>query len=220
MAAASSRWQRMAAACFVLAALAMWAAPAACGARAVPRGGGRGGGAAGERVVVVVGGGGRVPGAAQPGAGGGRGGAAAVERRPGGGGGEDDVAAAGRAGAAVRVRGHEREPYGANQGGRATRRARGGGGVVGGAGRYYAHANNSCAPGQQCGTYTQVGAPHGGGRLRPGHLHHRRHAHHLPLQPARQRAGPEPLLTGLFAAAVAVAVDVAGALLSVCFCAY
>ncbi|EEE59871.1 hypothetical protein OsJ_12465 [Oryza sativa Japonica Group] len=42
MAAASSRWQRMAAACFVLAALAMWAAPAACGARAVPRGAGAG----------------------------------------------------------------------------------------------------------------------------------------------------------------------------------
>lgn len=157
MAAASSRWQRMAAACFVLAALAMWAAPRRAARARFLVGGGRGGGAAGERVVVVVGGGGRVPGAAQPGAGGGRGGAAAVERRPGGGGGEDDVAAAGRAGAAVRVRGHEREPLRREPGvGELPGAPRGGGGVVGGAGRYYAHANNSCAPGQQCGTYTQV----------------------------------------------------------------
>uniref|UniRef100_A0A0D3FNP3 SCP domain-containing protein n=1 Tax=Oryza barthii TaxID=65489 RepID=A0A0D3FNP3_9ORYZ len=76
MAAASSRWQRMAAACFVLAALAMWAAPAACGARA---------------------------------------GWASYPARPA------EVVASWVA-----------------------------------QGRYYAHANNSCAPGQQCGTYTQV----------------------------------------------------------------
>ncbi|KAF2941157.1 STS14 protein-like [Oryza sativa Japonica Group] len=158
MAAASSRWQRMAAACFVLAALAMWAAPAACGARAVPRGAGAGvaaqqanassssSAAADEflaphnqaRAAVGV----------------------APLRWSG------DLAAAAARTTSQQQGGQGRRcgfadmsgsPYGANQGW-ASYPARPAEVVASwvAQGRYYAHANNSCAPGQQCGTYTQV----------------------------------------------------------------
>uniref|UniRef100_A0A0E0KIN1 SCP domain-containing protein n=1 Tax=Oryza punctata TaxID=4537 RepID=A0A0E0KIN1_ORYPU len=152
--AAASQWpQRMAAACFVLAALALWAAPVACGARAVPRGAAavaaqqaNASSSADEflaphnqaRAAVGV----------------------APLRWSG-----DLAAAAARTTSQQQQRGQGRcgfadmggSPYGANQGW-ASYPARPAEVVASwvAQGRYYAHANNSCAPGQQCGTYTQV----------------------------------------------------------------
>ncbi|PWZ55961.1 hypothetical protein Zm00014a_039323 [Zea mays] len=138
--------------------------------------------------------GGRVPGAAQPGARGGGRGPAAVERGPGFGGRGDGGAAA--AAGRVRVRGRGGQPLRREPGvGELPRAPRRGGGAVGGGGAVL-HPRQQHVRRGAAVRHVHAGgvAQHRRGRVRAGQLRHGRHAHALPVQPARQRAGPEPLL--------------------------